>query len=154
MTSELPGDANELAIMMAGARARGVADALEMLGLPAILLDIDGFALHVSGRAAEKFGARLAIVRRRLVAGLSPDHAALQKALGEALGAARICARVTLGPVDSPLCVALYPAPAGEAQLLGAVAVLIDPQDRAADALVSAAFSGLSGAAGRRVAIH
>ncbi|MBK9082873.1 MAG: hypothetical protein IPL88_12750 [Rhizobiales bacterium] len=150
----MPGDAHELAIMMAGARARGVADALEMLGLPAILLDIDGFALHISGRAAEKFGARLAIVRRRLVAGRAQDHAALRKALGDTLGAARLCARVTLGPVESPLCVALYPAPAGDAQLLGAVAVLIDPQDKAADALVSAAFSGFVGGAGGRIAIH
>ncbi len=155
MTSDyVPTDARELAIMMAGARARGVADALEMLGLPAILLDLEGAVLHVSGRAAEKFGSRLAIVRRRLVAGAADDHVALCAALAETLGAGRAGARVTLAGADSPLCVALYPAPASDAQLLGAVAVLLDPQDLAAERLASAVISGLGGEIGRPGAVH
>ncbi len=42
-----------LAPMLAGARARGVADAFEWLGLAAILLDERGEALHLSAGAVE-----------------------------------------------------------------------------------------------------
>jgi hypothetical protein len=55
-----------LAPVLAGARARGMADAFELLGVAAILIDECGFALHVSARARRLLGPELRIDAGRL----------------------------------------------------------------------------------------
>lgn len=70
-----------LAALMAGARARGVADAFDALGVGAVLIDADGAALHVNSEAAGFMGAGLGICARQLVAGTYEANARLQRAL-------------------------------------------------------------------------
>lgn len=52
--------------MLAGARARGVADGLEWLGLAAILIDDRGETLHVNASAIELMGDSLYLESGRL----------------------------------------------------------------------------------------
>ena len=69
-----------LAPVLAGARARGMADALELLGVAAVLIDECGFALHVNTRARGLLGPHLRIDAGRL--------RAADRALDAAIGAA------------------------------------------------------------------
>lgn len=77
-----------LAPIIAGARARGIADAFKMLGEAAILLDFSGYVLHVGEGAEPLLGCALSITSSHLTpvsrkgvhqlqslleAGLSPD---------------------------------------------------------------------------------
>jgi hypothetical protein len=78
-----------LAALMAGARARGVADAFDALGVGVILVDADGAALHVNTEAAGFMGANLGICARQLVAGAYEANARLQRALDLVLNRAR-----------------------------------------------------------------
>ena len=55
-----------LAPLLAGARARGVADGLEWLGLAAVLLDDRGEVLHVNAGAIELMGEDLFLQGGRL----------------------------------------------------------------------------------------
>jgi hypothetical protein len=55
-----------LAPLLAGARARGVADGLEWLGLAAVLLDDRGEVLHVNSGAVELMGEDLFLQAGRL----------------------------------------------------------------------------------------
>jgi hypothetical protein len=71
--------------ILAGARARGMADAFELLGLPAIFLDDDGGALHVSATAKRVIGGALVLNGGRLKAASAADDAALQAAMEAAL---------------------------------------------------------------------
>ena len=50
-----------LAPIIAGARARGIADAFQMLGEAAILLDFSGYVLHVGEGAEPLLGCALSI---------------------------------------------------------------------------------------------
>ena len=70
-----------LAALLAGARARGVADTLDMLGLAAVLIDADGAALHVNAKAAAFMGPNLGICAGQLVASNFESNDALQRAL-------------------------------------------------------------------------
>ena len=54
--AEPPAKGAPLAPLLAGARARGVADGFEWLGLAAILLDDRGEVLHVNPRAVDLMG--------------------------------------------------------------------------------------------------
>lgn len=54
--------------VIAGARARGIADAFEMLGEGAILLDFSGAVLHVGSLARPMLGSALAITGDHVVA--------------------------------------------------------------------------------------
>ena len=58
-----PTKAVPLAPLLAGARARGVADGLEWLGLAAVLLDDRGEVLHVNSGAIELLGEDLFLRR-------------------------------------------------------------------------------------------
>src|ERR1700691_5728337 len=57
-----------LAPLLAGARARGVADGLELIGAAAALLGEDGEVLHVNARALRLLGHDLLLTGRRLSA--------------------------------------------------------------------------------------
>jgi hypothetical protein len=54
--------------VIAGARARGIADAFEMLGEGAILLDFSGAVLHVGPHAKTMLGSALAVTGDHVVA--------------------------------------------------------------------------------------
>ena len=53
--------------MLAGARARGMADAFDLMGQAAILMDRAGMALHVNLAARKLMGPDLALTHRHLV---------------------------------------------------------------------------------------
>ena len=55
-----------LAPLLAGARARGVADGLELIGAAAALLDEQGEVLHLNARALSLLGDHLVLAGGRL----------------------------------------------------------------------------------------
>jgi hypothetical protein len=75
-----------LAPLLAGARARGVADGFEWLGLAAILLDDRGEVLHVNPRAVDLMGEDLFLSSGRLRARDAEIDGALGVAIHRALG--------------------------------------------------------------------
>ena len=75
-----------LAPLLAGARARGVADGFEWLGLAAILLDDRGEVLHVNPRAVDLMGEDLFLSSGRLRARDAEIDDALGVAIHRALG--------------------------------------------------------------------
>lgn len=82
--------ANVIGPIIAGARARGVADAFELLGEAAILLDFSGAVLHVGASARPLIGCAVSIVSDHLAPANARSAAALQGLLeaGLAEGAA------------------------------------------------------------------
>lgn len=117
-----------MAALMAGARARGVADTLDLLGIAAILVDSDGAALHVNTQAAAFMGPNLGICARQLVAGTFAANASLQRALDLVLsrgGAESVDLAAESGGADIVLHVLGLPVALDEtAQLLKAIIVL------------------------------
>ena len=130
-----------LAPLLAGARARGVADGLEWMGVAAVLLDDRGETLHVNTGAQELLGPGLYLEEGRLRASDPAADAALAASIRVLVeegvaGAAEIPAdpesgraaiRVKVEPLDM---VADDPY-----QLLRGVAVLEISADGAAKAL-------------------
>jgi len=84
--SEPPAKGAPLAPLLAGARARGVADGFEWLGLAAILLDDRGEVLHVNPRAVDLMGEDLFLSSGRLRARDAEIDGALGIAIHRALG--------------------------------------------------------------------
>jgi PAS domain-containing protein len=132
-----------LAPLLAGARARGVADALELIGAAAALLDEQGEVLHLNARARSLLGDHLVLVGGRLRA---RDHA-VERTLAAAIDSAlrdQVASRVALGDdasVDG-FGVRIMPVTAeadDSFQLLRAVAIL-EPRGAAA----RAGFAGLN----------
>jgi hypothetical protein len=74
-----------MAAILAGARARGVADTLDMLGIAAVLIGADGAALHVNTEAAAYMGVHFGICAGQLVASTFDANAGLQRALDHVL---------------------------------------------------------------------
>ena len=112
-----------LAALLAGARARGVADAFDALGVGAVLIDADGAALHVNTQAAAFMGASLGVCARQLVAGTYEANAKLQRALDLVL--ARGGVESVDIEADAPLTLHVLGVAAGDAatQLMKAVIV-------------------------------
>lgn len=118
--------------VIAGARARGIADAFEMLGEGAILLDFSGAVLHVGPLAKPMLGCVLAVVGDHAVA-LSPKAAGpLQNLIqaGLAADAPRVLEADLLCPQDGMRQrVRMLRAPTGgDYQLLASVLVLEPPR--------------------------
>ena len=82
---EPPARGAPLAPLLAGARARGVADGFEWLGLAAILLDDRGEVLHVNRRAVDLMGEDLFLSSGRLRARDAEIDGALGVAIRRAL---------------------------------------------------------------------
>jgi hypothetical protein len=126
LSSEPPPAAAPLGPLLAGARARGVADGFAWLGLAAILIDDRGEALHVSAGAVDLMADSLYVEGGRLRA---RDRAA-DDALAEAVGAALTLGhsgKVRLSGDGGEMWVHVAPMPADEDdpyQLLRAVALL------------------------------
>lgn len=80
-------DSDRLKPVIAGARARGMADALEALGVAAIMLDRAGMALHASSHAAAYVGVAagkgLSLTSDTLIAAEAAANRALQLAVAE-----------------------------------------------------------------------
>ena len=71
--------------VLEGARARGMADAFELMGRAAVFFDGGGNVLHVSHSAMGRFGAHLRLAGRQLVATHPEGNRVLQSVLGAAL---------------------------------------------------------------------
>jgi hypothetical protein len=85
-----------LAPLLAGARARGVADGLELIGAAAALLDEQGEVLHVNDRALGLMGQTLFVSGERLRARDDAADAALTQAIGSTLRQG-VASRVAVG---------------------------------------------------------
>ena len=74
-----------IAPIISGARARGIADAFEMLGEAAVLLDFHGCVLHVGESAKPLMGCALSITRDHVTAASRKSADTLQRLLEAAL---------------------------------------------------------------------
>jgi hypothetical protein len=137
------GAATPLAPLLAGARARGVADGLELIGAAAALLDEQGEVLHLNARAQGLLGNQLIVVGGRLRA----RDCALDQTLTAAIDSTlrdQVASRVALSDEASAdgLGVRIMPvtAEADESfQLLRAVAIF-EPRGAA----IRGDFAGLN----------
>ena len=123
----LPADLR-LAAMAAGARARGMADSFDMLGIAAVLFDGEATALHVNRQAAALMGAHLGICARQLIASTLEENARLQRALDAALCGAAVGTVAIARGGQPDLMLHILPVPGQDeaCQLLKAVVVIND----------------------------
>ena len=121
-------DVGELAPLLAGAHARGMFDALDLMGQGAVLLGRDGRALAVTQSAAPSFGAALAIVQGRPVSAARHDDSLLQQAILDAL--AGVACDLEIGAPGEELTLRLLPTPAGAHQLMAAILLIQPPLQR------------------------
>jgi hypothetical protein len=145
-----PSQSAPLAPLLAGARARGMADAFELLGVAAAFLDEDGFALHINDHARRVLGPQLWVDDGRLRAADFELDEALAAAIESALvrGARGESATDISFASDSRGAVAVKVMPiAAEAhdpfQLLRAV-VIIEKQAGALSPLEKARLAGMN----------
>jgi len=146
-TAGAPGAARSavapLAPLLAGARARGVADGLELIGAAAALLDEQGEVLHLNARALSLLGDHLVLAGGRLRARNRAHDRTLAAAIDSTVRD-QVASRVALGDdahADG-LGVRIMPVTAeadGSFQLLRAVAIL-EPRGAA----VRGGFAGLN----------
>ncbi|WP_158813276.1 hypothetical protein [Methylocapsa sp. S129] len=99
--------------LLAGARARGMADAFELLGVAAAFIDEAGFALHINDRARRLLGPQLWVDDGRL--------RAADRDLDEALSAAIESALINGAPARAATDISFA------SELRGAVAVKVLP---------------------------
>ena len=126
-----PAKAAPLGPLLAGARARGVADGFSWLGLAAILIDDRGEALHVNPGAVELMGEALYLESGRLRARDPADDLALGQALREALALGQ-ASNLRLAGAAGEMWAHVAPMPADPDdpyQLLRAVAILSAVRD-------------------------
>jgi hypothetical protein len=120
-----------LAPLLAGARARGVADGLELIGAAAALLDERGEVLHVNARAARILGDGVYLSGQRLRARDRAADELLAAAIGSTLRYG-VASRVAVGqsPGEGDFGVRIVPVTAVDDepfQLLRAVAIFEPP---------------------------
>jgi hypothetical protein len=116
--------------LLAGARARGMADAFDLMGKAAILIGEAGTTLHVNQAAVSKLGGTLAVVSRHLIGANAAANSALQAMIADAV-AGRTHPRITLAAVEgqSSLIVEALPivgAVGDPNQILKAIVVISD----------------------------
>ena len=112
--------------LLAGAHARGVADALELLGIPAALIDDSGTVLHLAASAARTFGGDIGLMGGHIVGSVPHMSAKVARLIESALhrdGAradplAFLCADGSSATMDI-LCIP--PAWYGQGQLMAAI---------------------------------
>lgn len=121
-----------LAPIIAGARARGIADAFEMIGEGAILLDFSGSVLHVGQLAGPMLGCALAVTGGHVVATSRRAAGELQQLLetGLADNAPRVLeADLLCSEEGMRQRIRMVRAPSGDAyQLLASVLILEPPR--------------------------
>jgi hypothetical protein len=84
-SAPISGENRPLTPLLAGARARGMADAFELLGVAAAFIDEGGFMLHISDRARRLLGPQLWVDDGRLRAADADLDEALSAAIESAL---------------------------------------------------------------------
>ena len=117
--------------LLAGARARGVADGFAWLGLAAVLIDDRGEALHVNSGAADLMGDSLFLEGGRLRARERGADRALAEAIEAALAEGR-AGHLRLAATGGELWLSIAPMPADPDepyQLLRVVALLSRARD-------------------------
>lgn len=114
----------DLAPLLAGAHARGMFDALELMGQGAILLDREGRALAVTRSAQPWFGATLAIAQGCPVSAERDDDSRLRGAILAALAGSP--GEISIGPAGEEMTLRLSPVAGPAHQLLAAI-LLIRP---------------------------
>lgn len=136
-----------LAPLLAGARARGMADALDLLGLAAVLIDDRGLALHVNGRAQSLFGAHLGLCEGRLKAASDDADRALRASIESALTTPRAAGLAIISRGGDKRALALHVLPVNDDddrfQILKAV-VVIKVEGETACSLERARLAGLN----------
>ncbi len=82
--------------LLAGAHARGMADALELAGVAAVLLDGHGMVLHVGAPAAALFGPDLRVDFDHLVGADGETTRTIQNLIAQTLGKGAMPAPLSL----------------------------------------------------------
>jgi PAS domain-containing protein len=122
-------DCMPIAPLLAGARARGLAEAFEMLGVAAILIAADGDVLFANSEAQALFGPDLKLVGERLTTGDDVSQRALRRMMDAALRGPRRSGEMLVQRAGQPaLRLRATPVASADAdpyQLLKAV-ILID----------------------------
>ena len=143
-------DSAALQPLLAGARARGMADAFDLLGQAVILIDRAGMALHVNSVARNFLGADLALTHRHLVARDAATTCALQAMISAALeqrsGRASVAINRTAG--QGRIIVTIMPVAqvgADSCQLLKAIIMIREDNEFVGDQLLDAGCEGEKG---------
>lgn len=136
LSSEFGLTSRQMRPLLEGARARGLADAFELLGAGAVLLDETGAVLHLSTQARAALGPQLRLIGRHLVAGEAGSNHVIERIIAGVL-AGGACEGV-LGDGAASLHLRAMPmagARDDEAQLLKAVLIVTktESQGRFAD---------------------
>jgi hypothetical protein len=120
--------------MIAGARARGVADAFEMIGEAAILLDYSSAVLHVSALAKPMLGCAVNIAGGHVVAlsrkAADPLERLLECGLSDDTGPLICEADLLCAEEGMRQRLRLVKAPGGDAYQLLAAVLLLEPPRR------------------------
>jgi len=90
--------------LLAGAHARGMADAFELAGVAAIMIDAQGMVLHVGAPARMLLGPDLRIDYDHLVSSTAESTCAIQSLIAEALGEGDLPAPVLVPRVGKNPC--------------------------------------------------
>ncbi len=112
--------------LLAGARARGISDACEILGYGAILLDRNGRVLQASEKARALLEGTVRIVSEHLVGTTSSANDALTRIIAAAVAGESFAIRID-GVSGEGIAMKVLPAPVGDDepfQLLKAVFVV------------------------------
>ena len=124
-----PRDATPLEPLLAGARARGMSDAFDMLGLAFVMIDAHGMILHVSAEARIYLGPYLAVASEHLVGAGQCETRAIQSLIGSVLRDGASPGRIMLarGQGMRPLVLRGLPVPSpanDPCQLLKALVIV------------------------------
>ena len=111
--------------IMEGARARGVADACDLLGVAAVLLDRTGGVLHLTAAATSHIGTAVKLVEGHLVAADPRSNSALEHVIAAALAGDRRADEVSWTEGVTPIRAMPFPGSSDDgAQLVKAVLLL------------------------------
>lgn len=80
-----PGAMDAIKPLLAGAQARGMADALDLAGIPAVLIDRQGMVLHAGPSARSLFCQDFSLHADHLVSSSADSTRAIQDLIGQAL---------------------------------------------------------------------
>ena len=109
--SDLPPET--LRPLLEGARARGLADAFELIGVPAVLVDREGAVLHVGAGAAARMGASITVVGRHLIGADPATNRAVQEVIAAALAGEAKTVELELASAAGRFCMRAVPLPCG-----------------------------------------
>lgn len=134
----MDGAADEvLGPVMAGAFARGVAETLELLGIPALFLDRSGEVLFASRAVEPLLQGPLRLHTRHLVAEHAGDNEVLSDFIAHAVGNGVNADEAQLPHAALNLrCLPRTPAWSIPSQLVRAVIIVADPADRRHEAML------------------